>query len=179
MTRCLPTHTDLERLPLRAIVAYAARSTRRVSAELRGSIADSVLDDALLQLDVAWKATRMTDVNVARILSASERVVEGFRARANDIEPMVKHRLVFCFIHAALAAMHTILAADDTTIAYKCRQHAAASSEKAVKPIEKMDGDNARALLTAARHDYDCLLQECGECEDIVVGEPIRCFGVE
>jgi hypothetical protein len=171
----LPTANELGRLPVRAIVAYAARTARRVSAEFRGEVADEIIDDALRLIDSVSTKLIIVDIDRVALIRASERVVAAYQA-VSDTTAIPKVRLLFSFVQAALAAMYAVDAAATPHDATRRVMRVAHAAERAVRPIGSLKGEAANAAQKAARHDYDVLLRTYGEHEQIVIGEPIDCF---
>lgn len=177
MNSPLPTVKDLEKLPLRAVVAYAARTACRISAEFRGIVADDVLDDALRLVDIVSTTHHLDEVDPASVIRASERVVAAYESAPASLQSVEKFRMLFSLVHAALAAMYALLAAVDPDNARHQMERAAQAAQRAVRPIEALNSEAASAASEAARRDYDILLREYGEHNEVVIGTPIECFG--
>ena len=172
----LPTAEELEKLPLRAVVAYAARTTRRLSSALQGVVPDEVLNDALRLVDVVSAAKLICGVDQVSVITAAEHVAEAYAAAATDVKSLEKFRIVFSFIHAALAAMHAVEAAANPERARHEMNLAARAAERAVRPIDALGDISSRAAAEAARQDYDVLLRVYGEHDEVIIGEPVDCF---
>jgi len=177
----LPTAEELERLPLRAIVAYAARTANRISSELRGVIADDILDDALRLVVAVSTASDIGKVDAASLIRASERFTSAYANAPLRLRSKKKLFIVTSLIHAALAGMDALIAAEDfrrepENVRYQMRC-AAQSAERATRPIKALTPKAAQTATEAARKDYDILLREYGEHEEVVIGEPVHCFG--
>src|SRR5262249_2862293 len=76
--KSLPTADQLSRLPLRALVAYAARNARRRSYELRGIVADQVLDDVLKLIELVSTADSISELDKPSVIRAAERVAAAY-----------------------------------------------------------------------------------------------------
>jgi hypothetical protein len=176
MNGSLPTAKELEKLPLRAVVAYAARNARRVSAEFRGIVADDILDDALRLIDTVATTHLIGEIDQGSVIRASERVVAAYEAAPAGMQSGQKDLLVFSLVQAALTATSVIRAALDPTNARHERKRAARQAELAVNPIRYLSTGAANAATKAARRDYDILQQRCGEHDEVVIGDPGDCF---
>jgi hypothetical protein len=172
----LPTVNELEKLPARAVVAYAARTARRVSRVFSGVVADSILDDALRLIDSVCTANRVGEINQARLIEASKRIVDAYVAAPANMKSVERYRLLFSPVQAALAATRAIEAAIDPINARHQMDRTARAAHQAVKPIENLKGETGLALREAARRDYDILLGKYGEHTEVFIGDPINCF---
>lgn len=176
MNAPLPTAKELEKLPMRAVVAYAARTARRVSSELRGIVADDILDDALRLVDTVSTTYLIGEVDQASVIRAGERVAAAYAAAPDGMKSIDKFYLVFSLIQAALAATSAIEAALNPSSARHQMKSAAQEAQRAVRPIEALSSGAASAATEAARRDYDILLRKYGEHDEVVIGDPIDCF---
>jgi hypothetical protein len=176
MRTSLPTANDLEKLPLRAVVAYAARTARRVSAEFRGIVADDVLDEALRLIDDVTTTHLLADVDAVSVVRASECVVAAYEAAPAEMQSTRKNYLVFSFVQAALAATSVIEAARGPSKAWHQRKRAAREAQLAVDPIRSLEGEAAIATFKSAREDVDLLVGNYGKHDEVVIGPPIDCF---
>src|SRR5258707_187438 len=113
MSVSLPTVEQLERLPLRAVVAYAARTARRLSSELRGIVTDELLDELLVLVELVSTTNLISEVDWASVIRAAERVTGAYAAAPDSLKSLKKFRIVFSLGHAAEAAMFALLAAAD------------------------------------------------------------------
>lgn len=179
MSVSLPTVEQLEKLPLRAVVAYAARTARRLSSELRGIIADEILDGVLELVELVSTTDLIGEVDKASVIRAAERVAAAYADAPDRLKSLEKFRIVFSLGHAAEAAMFALLAATDQVNASDDRRLAAEEAHHAVRPIDVLGRKAAGAAMQAARLDYEILLGEYGEHEQVVIGEPVRCFDTE
>jgi hypothetical protein len=178
MTVSLPTAAQLEKLPLRAVVAYAARNARRLSSELRGIVADEVLDRVLQLVESVSTIDPIANVDKVSVIRAAERITGAYADAPNSLKSLKRFRIVFSLAHAATAAAFAILAAARSGNASFERTIVAQEAQYAVHPVEALSRKAARAAMAAARYDYDVLLRKYGEHEEIVVGEPVHCFDV-
>jgi hypothetical protein len=175
----LPTAQELEKLPLRAVVAYAARTSRRLSAELRGIVADDILEDALRLVEAVPAAEVMAGVDKASVIRAVGKVAAAYADAPTNLKSVVRFHTVFSMTHAAETAMFAIIAATDPDNAHHQMKLAADEAERAVRSIEVLNSTAARAAIKAARQDYEILLRESGGHEEVVIGAPIKCFSEE
>ena len=126
MTESLPTADQLEKLSLRAIVAYDSRNARRLSMVLRGIIADEVLDEALQRASAVSTSPLIEQLDEAEILYAAARVVEAYEVAPSEMTSLTRFRAVFSITDAALAAMSAYEAVvTDSVRAAKHRKYAA------------------------------------------------------
>lgn len=176
MNAPLPTVKQLEKLPMRAIVAYAARTARRVSAEFRGIVPDHILDDALRLVESVSTTHLIGEVDQASVIRASERVVAAYVDAPAGMKSQEKNRMLFSLVQAALAAIHALEAAVDPSNACYQMKRASEAAQRAVRPIEALSSGAASAASEAARRDYEILLREYGEHDEVVFGDPVECF---
>ena len=175
MTRPLPTANELERLPLRAVVAYAARSVRRLSAELRGLVADDIVENVLTQVDAVCTYYFLGELDQSALYSAAADVAGAM----STITPPAKIIIGLSLTRLATAASMVIEAAEDATRADRCMARAAKRAEKAVQAIKALDDAAAATASAAAREDYEILLREYGPQNEVVIGDPVDCFDGE
>ena len=176
MNTALPTAEELEKLPMRAVVAYAARTARRLSSELRGVIEVEILDDALRLVDAVSTADRIGEIDQVSVIAAAERVAEAYATAPAITKSLKQFRIVFSLVQAALAAMNAIAAAVAPQRARYDMKRAATSAERAVRPIDALDELAARSATEAARQDYETLVRVYGQHDDVIIGEPVSCF---
>ena len=179
MNASIPTAEQLEKLPLRAVVAYAARTARRLSSELRGIVADEVLDDVLQLVESVSTIDPIGMVNKVPVALAAERIVGAYADAPDSLKSLKKFRIVFSLAHAATAASFALLAAAHPVTASFERKVAADEAHRAVRSITTLSSRAASAAADAARQDYEILLQEYGEHDQVVIGGPVDCFGEE
>ena len=176
MNSSLPTIEELQKLPIRAVAAYAARIARRLSPALRGIVADAILDDVLRLLDTVLTTDSLAEVARAPLANSLVPLTDAYAAAPANTKSPENFLVVFCMIHAALAAMHAIEAAVDPASADHEMKGAAKEAQRATRTIGTLDNTAARAAAQAARQDYEVLLRVYGEHDEAVVGEPVDCF---
>ena len=174
-----PTFEELERLPLRAIVAYAARAARRISSELRGIVADQLIDDLLRLVETALDAESMAGGDKALTVVAAERIIAAYIEAPADAQSREKYLVVTFLVQAGLAAMYAVLAVENSSNARHHIRCAAQCAQHVVNPIRSLGGKMADSVTQAARRDYDILLREYGEHKEVVIGGPVTCFDAE
>jgi hypothetical protein len=179
MNAPLPTAQELERLPVRAVVAYAARAARRISSQLRGIVADELLDDALRLSQSLSTTDAIGEVDSASVVAAAERVAGAYANAPATLQSPTRFFMVTSLTHAALATMYAALAADDPGYARHNMKRAAENAERATRPINALSSEDADLAMEAARRDYQVLLRAYGEHEEVVIGEPVVCFDSE
>ncbi len=171
----LPTANQLERLTLRAIAAYAARSARRGSAPLRGIVEDNIIE-APLRVTEGVASVRELDESVkVSIPLAASCVVKAMAA----LETPQMRVAALCLTRAArvsLAVLEAVRSEPPVLPGWARTQIGHASHAAAPIPDNAAFalGDPwATTVIHAARSDYEILLQEFGEHTDVVLGEPI------
>lgn len=179
MTLVLPTAEELARLPLRAVVAYAARTARRVSSELHGVVPDQLLDEALRLVEAVSAIDQIEQVDKASLVHAGERVVTAYAAAPAGVKSPQRFLMVFSVVQAGLAAVYAILAALNPGSARHQMKRAAQDAERAARPIRALSAAGSLAAMQAARRDYETLVREYGEHDEVVIGDPIDCFDAE
>lgn len=173
MTVSLPKTSELEKLPLRAIVAYAERVARRLSIELRGTIADDILDDAFRLIH---KVCLNEDVDANAVMCGAQRVTSAYAATSGEATSNAQFRIVFSICHAAMAAMNALLAAENPTRIIYYAKRTAIEAERTNRAIESLSIEAACTAKADAIRDYEALLGEYGEHEEVILGNPVRCF---
>jgi hypothetical protein len=177
MSAPLPTARMLEKLPMRAVVAYAARTARRLSAELRGIVADDILDDVLRLADSVSTTQLIGAIERGSVMSAAACVASAYAAAPPGVKSVAKRRMMGSVLHAAMVAEHAIDAAGDAILASWDMKCAALEAERAVRAIEDLSSSQAvNAATEAARRDYETLLREYGEHDEVTIGNPVDCF---
>jgi hypothetical protein len=172
----LPTPDELERLPLRAVVAYAARTARRVSFALRGVVAEEILDHLLELIDAVSTTSLIVDLRRAPLANAVERLAEAYGAAPAGAKSPEKFLIVFSLVHAALAAMSALEAAVDPSSARRQMKSAAKEAQRTARQVRALDDELAGLAAEAARQDYEILLRVYGEHDEVVIGDAVDCF---
>jgi hypothetical protein len=171
MTTALPTAKELEGLPLRAIAAYTARTSRRLSAGLRGLVADKVLDDVLSRVDALWKNRNAGNADVGSLM----RAVADLYGAVSVVPNLSAHIVVICMSRAAQVANELVRAERDPSRAGRYQRRAAKKAEKVVNAIKDLDIVPTEAFV-AARRDYEVLLNTYGVHNDVLIGDSVDCF---
>jgi hypothetical protein len=176
MSASLPTLQELEKLPMRAVVAYAARTARRLTSELRGIVADEILDDALRLIGCVATNRVLAEIDPASVVRAGERVASAYAAAPDSVKSQKAFRIVFSLAQATLAGMYVLLAVIDPSSAQHQMKSVAQTAERAVRPIGALDSQAADAARNAARRDYEILVTKYGRQDAVVIGDPVDCF---
>jgi len=179
MSTPLPTAEELEKLPMRGVVAYAARTARRLSSALRGVVADDILDQLLRLVDTVSTTNLIGEVEQHPVAIAVQRLAEAYAAAPSGMTSRETFRAVFSLTHAALAAMHAIEAAVHPARARHEMKSAAKEAQRAVRAIEALENTAASAAAEAARQDYQMLVRVYGEHDEVIIGDPLDCFDRE
>jgi hypothetical protein len=166
----LPTVEQLQRLPLRAIAAYAARAARRVRPLLQGVIDDSVVADILSIVESVVSAENFDRLDSPSVLRAAARLMGA----SAPIEKSDSQCLaVMCLNRAALTAYAVLQGAAEPERASYYAAYAASGAEGAASDLVALDEPAATAAAKAARADYEMLLKMLGEHDTVTVGRPI------
>jgi len=176
MNAGLPTADDLANLPVRAIVAYAVRTTRRVSVGLRGVVPDDVLDDALSLIEAVTSTVRLGKLDKAAAIRAGARVLQAYTASSSDAKTEEMILIVLSFTGAAMAAENAIFAAEVRGDRMDRVRRVARWAERTVRRIpERIDAVPADLVREAAMQDYLILVRRFGDRGRGTFGEPIDC----
>jgi len=177
MNSQLPNAEELAKLPLRAVVAYAARAVRRLSSELRGIVADEILDHAFETVNaVSTTQLSLAQLDSASVVSAAARVAGAYADTPAHMKTLRRFRAVFSVTDAALAAMNAIEATASPINVRSQMKNAANAALRAVRVVEMLDQEVARVMRLAAKQDYNLLLRKYGEHDEVIEGDPIDCF---
>jgi hypothetical protein len=158
------------------MVAYAARTARRLASELRGIIGDESVDHLLKLVEQVTTWEPMDKLDKESLPRAAERVATTYAAAPEGSKSLNAFRLVFSLGHAAHTALFALLAATDPQYSDSNRRSAAEEAFYAVRAIEALPAQAHEEARDAARHDYEILLREYGEHQQVVVGHPVVCF---
>src|SRR5262249_23999996 len=112
-------------------------------------------------------------------IRAAERLAAAYSGASDSMKSVEKFRIVYSLGHAAETAVFAILAATDRVNAGDNRKLAAEEAVHAIRPIKLLSNEAAVAASEAALQDYDLLLREYGEHEEVVLGEPVVCLCAE
>jgi len=165
----LPTVEELQRLPLRAIAAYAARAARRVRPVVSGVIEDDIIEEALSVIENVAPAERLDLLDAASACLAASRV-----GGAADALTTSTQQLAAIGIMSAAGTAYAVLqgAMEPKRRGYYAG-HAARGADRAARTCDVLEETTARAAVEAARRDYEVLLKRSGGDEDVTVGDPI------
>ena len=172
----LPTTEQTEKLPLRAIAAYAARAARRARPKLCGVVDDDIAEEALSLVE---RLASMKDLHPADEVSALELPSRLWTAAIPcdpSVEGWQQHEAAMSLSSASLLVYWAISAAleQDPDRAAQCATGAARDARATtVCAACAFDRPMATAIAEAAWADYRTLLAAFGEHEDVVLGDPI------
>jgi hypothetical protein len=169
----LPEVEELEKLTMRAAIAYAARVSRRLRPALQGVVASDLIDDVLGLVENVSTMNCISNVDRGLIITAAQRVVEAYAAAPITATSREKSLIVFSLVQSALAATNVIEAAVNPERSRDCMKRVASQAQRAARPIEALDDVAASAASEAARRDYSALLQVYGEHDNVTIGEPV------
>jgi hypothetical protein len=153
----IPTIVELRRLPLRAMVAYAVQSARRVFDELRGLLPERALREAM---DVAERvAYTRESVALTSVTTALVHVSEGLDS-AQTARAQIGALVFTSTLMVAYAALdaETEMGDQEYCVSQAARSAANAASRSAriMGNLEEM----APEAIAAARRDYQELLRD-------------------
>jgi hypothetical protein len=170
----LPSVHEIEKLPLRAVVAYAASVARRICAQLHGAVAYDVLESALQGVESVSKTELLSEVDTGSIIHGAEAVVASYRASNREGDSQRNQLLLFSIVHASLAAMYAVLASNRHGLDFQHRKEKAVeAAHRATRQIKTLDPSVAEMIIQSARQEYDRLLQEFGEVASDDIGGPV------
>ncbi len=175
----LPTAEQLERLPIRALVAYAARTARCASLQLRGIVADDILDTALRLVEAVSTTRLISEIDPVSVVCAGERVAASYANVTIAKKSAQRFRMVLSVVQATLTAMYAQLAIENTDGSRHQMARAAEAAQRTAHPIEYIRGKTGTAARKATREDYAILFRRYGEHRQVVIGEPVDCFEEE
>lgn len=161
---------------MRAVVAYAARTARRLSWQLEGIVPQDLLEELLGAVDSVWMTCCTDDAYVRRLVGGVQRIVTAYSTAPAGMKSLSKFRILFSLVHATFAAMDAIQAAAAPARASHRMKRLARAAHRAVRPIHALTNSALRAALSAAREDYEILLKRYGEHEEVTVGDAVDCF---
>jgi hypothetical protein len=162
----------LQRLPLRAIAAYAARAARRVEPRLRGAIDCDIIEHAVSLLENVASSEHLDRLDVASALLAASRAAGAAVAAPAMLEI---HLAANCITGAAMTAYHIL----ESTLEppERVERHAAYAADAAEWMAACADdvlGElGAGAADAAAQKDYEILLKTFGEHDVVTIGDRI------
>jgi len=176
MTHALPTAKDLQKLTLRAIVAYAVRTTRRLCAELREKIGHELFDDSLRLISAVTTANRIQDIDGPSVILAAGRIFEAYASLPESEKSAQRFLMVISVVHSAEVAVFARLAVRHPNRARHWTENAAQEAEWVSRYMQIICGGMAQTLIEDACKDYEILLQEYGQHSEVVIGDPVVCF---
>lgn len=174
-----PTAEELAKLPMRAVVAYAGRNARRLSRELRGVVAEDILDDLLGLVDSVSTASVVSELEQTPLAIAAQRLTDSYAAASDEMKSLRKFHMVFSLVNATLAAIRVIEAVVRPQGASRPMKSAAKRAHRTVWRLDALKESAARAARQAARQDYEILLSVYGEHDEVILGDPVDCFETE
>jgi hypothetical protein len=160
MSETVPTADELQRLPLRAVAAYAVRTARRVAVHLNHAVPTEVLDQVL---DRSETIVRMPDSRAAdrsSLMYAVSRLYGSLNTTDNR-QPLDWIGPHLCLARSARVVDCLVEAARAPWRAEKQMQRAARLAEAAVRSVKgRLVGGVTVAEL--ARRDYELLVAKGG-----------------
>jgi hypothetical protein len=163
----LPSAEQLEKLPLRAIVAYATRAARRVSVILRGQAEYVIVNETLNLTESIVSSDASREISAASLMAAAARLA----AMSATLREPQKVLAAMSVRAAARAAYSAIQAISDTSRSDYYARHAARAAATAARAIDALDEVAARAARERTRLDFEVLLQRFGEQHSVTFGQ--------
>jgi hypothetical protein len=163
MSAEIPDAQELGKLPIRALIAYAARAARRASGELRGVLPAEVLENAIRVAEAVSTTEEMAATDASGAVSAGHRVAKAYADAPSVNRSASRVRAVFRLVQATLATYWALRAASSPPAGARALlARAASSAARSARPIRPTDTRTAAGHASAARQDYDSLLREYG-----------------
>jgi hypothetical protein len=163
-----PASEQLQRLPLRAVVAYASRAARRISASLKGYIPANLIEDTLAVADRFVRESEISADDMVTVLDAAGKVMAA-AGQLHHPDPEVS-RMALSVFAAGMATNYAIQAVFDRPSRYIPR--AAKEAALAGRLADALEEPAATAALDAASRDYELFVAAFGEHDGLVVGDP-------
>jgi hypothetical protein len=170
----LPTSDQLQILTLRAIAAYAARCGRRAAVVLRGAVDDEVIEAPLRFVERLASVRELDRADEVLALQASGSVVAVMAGLTG-----VGKLAALCLTRQSGVSVGVFEAARSSFEGPDARSQAAraarSASKVAVDMVDALEETETppEDLINAVCRDYQILLTEFGEHENVVLGEPI------
>ena len=168
----LPTVNDLEKLPLRALVAYASRAARRLCSVFRGDPTEATVKNALSLAEAVVSAEPIADVDIECLIGSAAEVVAVLGTVREDIE---KYQAAFGF-NAARTAWEVVIIASGSCSTVRL---AAKAADAAARAAELLDEPQVTCAIEDTHRDYVALLKRFGEQTNIVIGEAFKLPGMD
>jgi hypothetical protein len=176
MKRYLPLDVELEALTLRAVVAYAARSTRRICADLVPEVGESALAACFLPIECFLHASDFEPLEPSLCLEAIQKLLETYSSADSGDWSARRLSMVLSILQCALACEYALQGARKTRSLHETSKKVIHSAQRAVSPIIRLGEPAHSSLVVAARDDYDILFQHYAKHSESEIGHPINCF---
>jgi hypothetical protein len=170
----LPTPDELAKLSLRAVVAYALRSARRA-----GELLDGMVEEETINAPLGIAANLLSSQSPDHSDCAAAVFAAGaIAATMTRLEKPELKQAALCLISTAMATSHILSIAAYPSDSLRVKQLAALARQQAVRAAETATDALAThtssiLAIDAARNDYEVLLNDIGEYDDITLGPPI------
>ena len=171
----LPTIEELQKLPLRAIAAYAARAARRVRPVLQGVVDDGLVEEILSIVESVVSAEDLGQIDASSAMFAASRIVGASQSiQISDSQILA----VMCLVGTARTAYAVLQCVDNPDRESRYVAYAASAAECAAGDYVALDEPAATLAAKAARADYEMFLKTQGQHETVTVGRPIDLSGL-
>ena len=165
----LPAADQLQRLPLRAIVAYAYRSASRVAVALHQDIPSDIVSNALgfAERFVAERDIRLVDAADALLAAACV-------AKASEISgsPLIARASLSVTSATESASLAILAAFSDPKNSRGYQAQAAIKAARSARLVDALEEPAAAVALLACLRDFRCFVDVFGEYDTFMFGEP-------
>ena len=170
----LPTTEEVEKLTLRAIAVYAARCARRATPLLRGLLDDEIIE---LPLRMAEKLGSERHLDISDTAAAPLAAAQ-IAAAMDSLNTRQAKLAALSLTRVADVVSMVLNAATNPTREEWTRGQRMRAARSAVKTpvhvVHALGKAAASIAIEAARSDYEVLLNEFKEHQNVVLGEPIE-----
>jgi hypothetical protein len=174
--KTLPDAKQLERLTLRAIVAYARRAARHSAVVLRGSLEHDLVEAALRIAENFTVSPVVDPLGTAINAASAAASITGAMPRLATRESKIA---ALCLTRVAMATVAACRALNWPADSEQARREAARAAREAANIARAAEttlgAPNARpnVISDAARRDFGILARNFGEHDVVVLGAPI------
>ena len=169
----LPTIEELQKLPLRAIAAYAARAARRVRPVLRGVIDDGLVEEILSIVERVVSAESFDRFDASSALYAASPILrQSVSIQTSNSQTLAVMSLVAA-AQTAYAVLQYLHCVSEPDRASHYAVYAASAAESAAGDYVALDEPAATLAAKAARADYETFLKTQGQHDTVTLGRPI------
>ena len=165
----LPTADQLQNLPIRAVLGYAARAWRRVSSVLDGHALGEVTEEALSLVEKVLSAKNLDQMDRALFPNSAANIL-GTATEDGTVE---QHIIWFAACAVVMAAGDTLEAARNEDALPKYAARAATRAARAARAADVLGEPHESMATAAACRDYDIMVNHFRDMDEGIVGDPI------